>query len=119
MFIRQIGNLPSARCAHQKAFLYQKWFVNLLNGAFILAHGRSNGFQADRATFKFINNGAQNFIVHFIQAVFIHIQCIKGIFRYHCIDVAVAFYLRKIPLVRRSSNAFAIRGVPRLRRAIS
>jgi hypothetical protein len=74
-------------------------------------------FKAYRAAFKLIYNGCQDPVIHLVQPVLIYVKGIQGIFGNSGINVPIAFIWAKSRV--RRSRALAIRGVPRLRRAIS
>src|SRR5690606_36106874 len=88
--------LTSTRGAHDVSLLDQKRLVNFLYCTLILTYSSRNGLKPHWPTFELINNRAQNFIVHFVEAILIHIQRIQRILSYRSNDVAISFYLRKI-----------------------
>src|SRR5690606_20619024 len=100
------------RGTHDISLLDQKRFVDLLDRTFILTYSSRNGLKPYRPTFELINNRAQNFIVHFVEAILIHIQRIQRILSYRSIDVAISFYLHKL-----SSTTEQRLGNPRCRPA--
>ncbi len=97
MRISQGGYFPATGCAHQVAFHNQERFINFFNGSRVFTHRGCNGSKARPAPPEFIDDGGKDFIVHFVQPVFIHIQGCQGILGNGQIDGAVSFYLGKIP----------------------
>src|SRR5690606_39535537 len=96
MFVSQLGTLPAPRCPHQIAFLNKKRFVHFFNGSFILPYGCGNGFYTYGAAFEFIDDGQQDSVIHFIKAMFIHIECMECILCNGRINFPISLNLRKI-----------------------
>src|SRR5690606_15913324 len=78
------------------ALLNQERLIYFLNGSFIFPNGRRNRLQTHRSSFKFVDNGGQNPVIHFVQSVFIYVQGIQRIARNGRIDLTGTFYLRKV-----------------------
>ncbi len=97
MFIGLFRHLPAPRGTHDKPLLDKEWFIYFLNSTGFFSHGSCNGCNTYRATFEFINNGQQDAVIHFIEAVFIHIQGTEGVLGDTDIDDTIIEYLGKIP----------------------
>ena len=91
MFISQVGHFPTARSTLDKPFFDQEGLIHFFQGTGIFADSSSNRRQAHRSSLKFFNNGEQDFIVHFIQPVFIDIQCFECITGDVTIDASITF----------------------------
>src|SRR3989338_77037 len=96
MFIGFFGSFSAAWSSHQKSFLNQERFVHFFQRARIFTNCRSNGSQSNRAAVEFFDDDFQHAVVHLIQAIFIHIQCIQSVLCNCNIDGSVAFDLCKI-----------------------
>src|SRR3984957_14636549 len=97
MCIRFGGCLAAAGCSHEESFLYKERLIDLLQRTGFLTYRRSDRRNSNRAPFEFLNNGSQNAVVHFIQAMFIHIQRPQCMLCDPKIDHSIAEYLREIP----------------------
>src|SRR5690606_7254364 len=62
----------------------------------ILPYGCGNGFYTYGATFEFINDSEQDPVIHFIKAMFIHIECMECILCNGCVNFPISLNLRKI-----------------------
>ena len=107
MPVCQFGHFPSAGCTLQEAFLDKKGFVYFFYRAGVFSQCRSNGGQSYRTAPELVDDGAKQLVVYLVQAVTVYVQCLQ------C-------ELGNLQVSRtRRSKALAIRGVPRLREAIS
>ena len=101
----------------QETLFYQERFIDFLYRAGIFAQSGGNGGQSHRAAFELVNDGAEYLIIYLIQTVFVDIQASRA-------NCAISVSMLPEPFTwaksrTRRSNALAIRGVPRLRLAIS
>ena len=117
MRIGQCCSLTSAWRAFQETLLDQERLVNLLNRTGILSHRRCNGAQSDWASIELMDNRTKNLIVHLIEPAGVDIQRLKR--KTGNIERNASFPLTIAKSRTRRNSALAIRGVPRLRSAIS
>lgn len=117
MLIGKLRHFTSTRSPFHKTFLDQERFIHFLNSARIFAQSGSNGCQTDRTAFKLVYDGAKYLVVYLIQTILVDIQRFQRKLSYFRIDRARTFTCAKSRT--RRSKALAIRGVPRLRDAIS
>ena len=96
MFVGQFRHFTPARGTLQKAFFYEERFIYLLQRAGILAQGRCDGGQTYGSSFKLIDNGTQNLIIHFIESVSVDIQCFQCVTGNFRIDASRTFHLCKV-----------------------
>ena len=99
MLIGKLRHFTSTRSPFHKTFFDQERFIHFLNSARIFAQSGSNGCQTDRTAFKLVYDGTKYLVVYLIQTILVDFTCAKS--------------------RTRRSKALAIRGVPRLRDAIS
>lgn len=117
MFIGQFRYFTPARSTLQETFLYQERFINLFDGACIFTQSRSNSRQTYRTAFEFIDNRTKYLIVYLIQTILVMLSASSA-------KLAISVSIPPEPFtcaksLTRRSKALAIRGVPRLRPAIS
>ena len=96
MFVRYFRYLSSSWSSPQKSLLNKERFINLFNGSGIFTNCSCNGGKSNRASFEFMNNGGEYFIIHHIQSSLIYIERIKRISCNLQIYISVTLYLRKI-----------------------
>lgn len=92
-FIR--GQSP-AGCALEVPFHDQEGFVYFFDGAGFFAYGRGNSGYTHGAAFKFVNNSGQDAVIHFVEAVFVHIESGEAETSNFLIDHAGAFDLGEV-----------------------
>ena len=97
MLVRQLRHLAPTGRALDEALLDEERLVDFLYRAGVLAQGGGDGGQAHGTALKLVDDGGQQFVVYLVQAVAVDVQCLQGI----------------------GGNLRVIRGVPRLREAIS
>ena len=68
MFISQRSRFAAARGAFEEAFLDQERLVDLLDCPGLFAYGRSHGVQAYGTAVEFLDDRAQDFVVHLVQS---------------------------------------------------
>ena len=96
VFVGKLGDLPPPWRAHNKALLYQKWFVHLFQGLGTFGYCCGQCGDAYGAAFEFINDGGKYLVVHFIQTMGIHIERFETKLRYFQVNIAVPFNLCKV-----------------------
>ena len=74
MLISPKRNHPSTRCPCQKSPLHQERFVDILDGVTLLADSRGEGFDADRPTAEFVDDGQEQCSIHGIHAQLIDFE---------------------------------------------
>src|SRR5260221_8165465 len=67
MFIRQLRRLPSPRRPFYIPFLDQKRLIHFFNGLRFFTNGGSHRGKANRSSFEFFDDGAQDPVVHVVQ----------------------------------------------------
>lgn len=107
----------AARRARDKAQLQKVWLVNVLDGVDVLVDRRGQRLQPRRPAAEFFDKRQKQISVRLIEPQRIDLQPFQG-------DCASASVTASLPFTAeksrtRLSNRLAIRGVPRLRRAIS
>ena len=110
MAVRQFGSYPSPLGPDYKSFLDKERLVNFLESTLILPYRSRYGIGTYRTSLEVVNNGPQYLVVNRIESPGIYLELVKCIFCYAEVDA------KSLTLL---SSPFAIRGVPRLRRAIS
>src|ERR1035437_1285432 len=96
MLVGKLGSFSSAGSALEVTFLYKKRFVHFFNGAGFFAHRSGNGGDSHWSALEFFNDGAENFIIHFIQAVLVHVQRVECVLSNLHIYISITFYLCKV-----------------------
>lgn len=117
MLVGKLRHFTPTGGTFQETLFYQERFIDFLYRAGIFAQSGGNGGQSHRAAFELVNDGAEYLIIYLIQTVFVDIQGFEGKLCNFRIDIPEPFTWAKSRT--RRSNALAIRGVPRLRLAIS
>ena len=97
MFIGKFRGLPSAGGAFQEPFLYQERLVHFLQGPRVLADGCGDGGQAHWAAFELLDDGQQDFVVHFVQSELVDVQGLQGEGRDFVVDDTVPLHHGEIP----------------------
>ena len=82
--------------ASEVAFLDQVGLVDFLEGLGLLRNCRGERIQANGASFKLVNQCGQDFIVHFIETMLVHIEGIHAKTGNVQVDTALSFYLGKV-----------------------
>ena len=77
VLVCQVGGFASARCALDKSLHDEEWFVDFFHRALVFADGSGNGCDAHGSSVEFIDNGAQNFVVYFVETVCVDVECLE------------------------------------------
>ena len=77
MFVSQFRHFTPTRGTFQETFFNQERFVYLFDCSGIFTQSGGNGSKSYRTTLELIDNGTEDLVVHFIQSVFVDIQCFK------------------------------------------
>ena len=101
MLVGKLRHFTPTGSAFQETFFYQERFIDFLYRTCIFAQSSGDGSQSHRTAFELVDDGTEYLIVYLVQTILVDIQSLKG----KLCDFRV--------------NALAIRGVPRLRLAIS
>ena len=88
VLVCKFGYFPPSWSSFHKSFFYEEWFIYLLYCAPIFTQSCGNRRDTYRASFEFIDNDQQYFIIDFIESVFIDIQSFKCIGRYFFVDAS-------------------------------
>ena len=96
MLVSQFGDFTATRSTLQEAFLNEEWFVYFFHRTGVFTKSRSNGGQAYRTSIELVDDGGENLVIDFIQAISVDIQGFKGITGNLHIDASVAFHLGKV-----------------------
>ena len=96
MLIRQFGSFPSPRCPFQESFLDEERLIDFLDRAGIFTESRCDGRDAHRPSAEFVDNREKNFIVDFVQSVFVDVQRFQGKAGNRLVDGSVALHLSEI-----------------------
>src|SRR5581483_3021285 len=72
--VAQFGCDPALWCALEIAFHDQVRLIDFLNGVGFLAHGHGEGVNPDRPAAKLGDDGFEDALVHFIEAVFVDFE---------------------------------------------
>jgi len=92
----QICHLTSSWRSHQITFLNQEGLINFFQGTPVFSNSGGDGGNANGSPFKFFNDGREDFIVHLVQTMLIHIQGRQCHLGNVVGDGAVAFDLGKV-----------------------
>ena len=96
MFVGQVGDFASAWCASDEAFFDEEWFVDLLYGSGIFTDGRGNGGDAYGSSFELVDDGSENLVVDFVEAVLVNVECLEAEACDFGVDVTVSLHLCKV-----------------------
>ena len=77
MFIRRGRCLTPTRRAHEKPFLDQIRLIHLLQGTRVFSDSRGDGRGAYRASIELVDERREDAVVHFVEPLAVHIQCIQ------------------------------------------
>jgi len=96
MLVCQPCRDAATRRALKKANLEQKRLVDVFDRIdFLAEHGR-NCADANGASIEPFDNGAQQFPIDFIEAVFVDVEKLQSARRHFCRDSTVALHLSEI-----------------------
>ena len=115
--ISQLRHFSSARCPLEESLLDQEWLIDLLYRTGVFPQGRGNGAQSDGASGELVYDGGEELVIHIVQSVTVDIQGFESIAGYRFVNGTGSLDLCKVPYT--AQKALAIRGVPRIRPAIS
>ena len=96
MFISALCGNATARSAPQKPFLDEEGFVEIFQGAAILADGGGDRLNTCRATAVLLDECGEDFSVDFIKAEFVHLEKLESTLSGFAVDETVATNLRKV-----------------------
>ena len=96
VLVSQFGDFAAARGAHQVALLDEERFIDLFHGAGILAHRRGDGGEPDGTALELVDDGAEDAVVHLVEAVLVHIEGGEGDLGDGVVDGAVALDLGEV-----------------------
>ena len=96
MLISQLGDFTASRRTLQETFLDEERFVHFFHRTGIFTESRGDGGQAHWTSIELIDNGGENLVVDFIQAIAVDVQGFEGITGNLHIDASVAFHLGKV-----------------------
>src|SRR5690606_4259991 len=97
MFVGQFSGLPSPRGPHKKSLLDQKGFIDLFQGLGTLRDRRGQGAYAHGSPLELVDQGGQYFVVHFIEAMGVHIEGLQPELGDPKVDRSIALDLGKVP----------------------
>ena len=97
MAVGFFGEFAAPRGPFEVAFLNQKGFVDLFDGARFFADGGGNGVQPHGAALEFVADAGQNSVVHFVQSVMVHLKGIQSSRRNLNIDDTPPLDLCEVP----------------------
>lgn len=117
MFVGQFRHFTPARGTLQKAFFYEERFINFFDSACIFTQSCSNGCQTYRTAFELINDGTK-YLLSISSRPYLSILSASRAKLAIFVSILPEPFTCAKSLTRRS-KALAIRGVPRLRPAIS
>lgn len=97
MYVGFFGSDTASWAALQETFHDEEGLVDFFNGTCFFAHGGSDGGDADRPAFEFVDDGIQDAVVHIIEAMFVDIEGGEAVFGDFNTYGTIAFDLGEIP----------------------
>ena len=96
MLVSQFGHFTATRRTLQETFLYQERFIDFFHCARVFTESGRDGGQTHRTSVELIDNGRENLVVDFIQAITVDVQGFERISGYFDVDTTISFYLCKV-----------------------
>ena len=109
MTIRVRRRDPTARCALEKAILYEEGFVHLLNGASVLADRRRYRAKSHGSAIEFLNDRAQQATIHVVESEMIDIEECQGGLCHRQRDPSISADLRVVAHASQQTDGDARR----------
>ena len=96
VLVGELGHFASTRGAVDEALFHKIWLIHFLDGAGVFAHRHSNSVEPNGTALKLVDDGEQNFIVDFVESVFVDVQCLKRIAGNGGVDFTGALHLGEV-----------------------